>query len=157
VTEALELGRASFAGQAWADAFDRLSAADRETPLEPGDLERLAAAAFLVGREDESAEAWARAHHERLARGETGPAARCAFWLALGLLNRGELAAAAAGWPGPGGSWPTARTGPSTATCCGWPRSSRSWRARPRPPWPASSRRPPAAFLAALRAVLAAT
>jgi ATP/maltotriose-dependent transcriptional regulator MalT len=92
VTEALELGRAAFAGQAWADAFDRLSAADRETPLEPGDLERLAAAAFLVGREDESAEAWARAHHERLARGETGPAARCAFWLAFGLLNRGELA-----------------------------------------------------------------
>jgi hypothetical protein len=92
VTEALELGRAAFAGQAWADAFDRLSAADRETPLEPGDLERLAAAAFLVGREDESAEAWARAHHELLARGETGPAARCAFWLAFGLLNRGELA-----------------------------------------------------------------
>ena len=54
MTEALELGRAAFAGQAWADAFDRLSAADRETPLEPGDLERLAAAAFLVGREDES-------------------------------------------------------------------------------------------------------
>jgi ATP/maltotriose-dependent transcriptional regulator MalT len=92
VAAALERGRAAFAGQAWADAYERLSAADRETPLEPGDLERLAAAAYLVGREDESAEAWVRAHHELLARGQTGPAARCAFWLAFGLLNRGELA-----------------------------------------------------------------
>ena len=88
---ALELGRSAFAGQAWADAYQRLSAADRDAPLEPEDLERLAAA-YLVGREDESAEAWTRAHHELLARGGTGQAARCAFWLAFGLLNRGALA-----------------------------------------------------------------
>jgi ATP/maltotriose-dependent transcriptional regulator MalT len=79
-------------GQGWVDAYERLSAADRAAPLGPGDLERLATAAFLVGREDESAEAWARAHHERLGRGEAERAARCAFWLAFSLFNRGELA-----------------------------------------------------------------
>jgi DNA-binding NarL/FixJ family response regulator len=92
VADALEPGRAAFAAQAWADAYERLSATDRAAPLRPGDLERLAAAAYLVGRDDESAELWARAHQERLARGEPERAARCAFWLAFGLLNRGEVA-----------------------------------------------------------------
>ena len=94
---ALVQGRSAFAAHAWADAYERLSAAARETPLEPGDLERLATAAYLVGRDDESAELWARAHHELLGRGETGRAARCAFWLAFGLLNRGE-SARGGGW-----------------------------------------------------------
>ena len=94
---ALVQGRSAFAAHAWADAYERLSAAAREAPLEPGDLERLATAAYLVGREDESAELWARAHHELLGRGETGRAARCAFWLAFGLLNRGE-SARGGGW-----------------------------------------------------------
>ena len=92
MADALDQGRSAVARQAWADAHERLSAADQAAPLEPDDLERLAAAAFLVGREDESAEAWARAHQELLARGETERAARCAFWVAFGLLNRGELA-----------------------------------------------------------------
>ena len=92
MADALDQGRSAVARQAWADAHERLSAADQAAPLEPDDLELLAAAAFLVGRDDESAEAWARAHQERLARGETERAARCAFWVAFGLLNRGELA-----------------------------------------------------------------
>ena len=146
VAGVLVQGRSAFAAHAWADAYERLSAADRQAPLEPGDLERLATAAYLVGRDDESAELWARAHHELLGRGETGRAARCAFWLAFGLLNRGE-SARGGGWVArAGGSWPTPRrTAPSTATCGGWPRSSRSWTARTRPPWPASRRRPPPA------------
>jgi DNA-binding NarL/FixJ family response regulator len=101
VGEALVQGRSAFRGRAWADAYERLSAADREAPLEPGDLERLATAASLVGREDESAELWARAHHQLLGRGAPERAARCAFWLAFGLLNRGEVAR--------GGGW-VART-----------------------------------------------
>jgi hypothetical protein len=32
----------------------QLSAADKETPLEPDDLERLAVAAFLVGKDADS-------------------------------------------------------------------------------------------------------
>lgn len=95
--DALERGRESFAARAWEDAYARLSAADREAPLEPEELERLATAACLTGRGAESAELWARAHHERLARGEVERAVRCAFWLAFGLLNGGEQARAG-GW-----------------------------------------------------------
>jgi hypothetical protein len=75
----------------------QLSAADRETPLAPEDLERLATAAYLVGRDADSEEVWARAHHEWLRLGGAERAVRCAFWLALGLLSRGELARSG-GW-----------------------------------------------------------
>jgi DNA-binding NarL/FixJ family response regulator len=91
-TDTLDRGRASFERRAWADAFDKLSAADRESPLAPEDLELLAAAAFLVGRDAERDEALARAHTGWLRLDEVERAARCAFWLAYGLLNRGELA-----------------------------------------------------------------
>jgi hypothetical protein len=46
--DTLDRGRASLERQAWADAFDKLSAADREIPLAPEDLELLAKAAYLV-------------------------------------------------------------------------------------------------------------
>ncbi len=90
--DALDLGRASYARRAWADAFAQLSAADRETPLEPRDLERLATTAYLVGRDDQSARLWERAHHEHLRRGDAERAARCAFWLAFGILGAGDFA-----------------------------------------------------------------
>jgi DNA-binding CsgD family transcriptional regulator len=89
---ALDRGRESFERQAWGDAYNQLSAADRETPLELDDLERLAVAAYLVGRDDDSADTWARAHHECLRLGHVVRAARCAGWLAQGLLLRGEMA-----------------------------------------------------------------
>jgi hypothetical protein len=47
---AFDGGRASFGRQAWGDAYAQLSAADKEAPLEFDDLERLAVAAYLVGR-----------------------------------------------------------------------------------------------------------
>ena len=53
---ALDRGRESFGRRAWAEAYARLSAAERESPLEPEDLERLAMAAYLVGREVDSAD-----------------------------------------------------------------------------------------------------
>jgi hypothetical protein len=90
--DTLDRGRESFERRAWLDAFDRLSAADRETPLAPEDLERLATAGYLAGRDTDSDEAWARAHQQWLRLGRADRAARCAFWLAFGLLNRGELA-----------------------------------------------------------------
>jgi DNA-binding NarL/FixJ family response regulator len=95
--EILERGRASFGRLAWADAYEALTAADRETPLAPDDLEQLAAAAYLAGHDDDSAAAWERAHHELLRRGDTPGAARCAFRVALGLLFAGE-AARGGGW-----------------------------------------------------------
>ena len=90
--DALARGRESFGRQAWADAFAQLSAADRESPLEAEDLERLATAAYLLGRDDDGADVGARAHHAYLRRGEVERAVRGAFWLAFGFLNRGEVA-----------------------------------------------------------------
>jgi hypothetical protein len=58
--DTLDRGRESFGRRAWADAFVKLSAADRETPLAPEDLERFATAASLVGRDADSDDIWAR-------------------------------------------------------------------------------------------------
>jgi DNA-binding CsgD family transcriptional regulator len=92
VADALDRGRGSFEGHQWGDAFTELSAADLEAALEPDDLERLAVAAFLVGADGESDDAWLRAHHECLRLGDRVRAARCAGLLAQGLLLRGEMA-----------------------------------------------------------------
>ena len=92
MTEAVERGRKAFADQAWVDAFDELSAAAESAPLGLEDLERHAAAAYLVGRADESLELWEKGHHDCAQSADFPRAARCAFWLAFVLLNRGELA-----------------------------------------------------------------
>ena len=95
--DALDRGRGSFGRHAWADAYAELSVADHEAPLGATDLERLAMAAFLLGRDDDGDDAGARAFHECLRLGDAPRAARCAFWLGLGLLQRGEMA--------PGSGW----------------------------------------------------
>ena len=89
---ALEDGRASFGRQAWGDAYAELSAADNEAPLGLDDLERLAMAAYLVGRDRESADLWARAHRECVRVGDPVGAARCALRLGTELLLMGEIA-----------------------------------------------------------------
>ena len=89
---ALDGGRASFERYAWADAHALLSAADKEAPLGLDDLERLAMAAYLVGRDAESTDIWARAHHECVRLGDPVGAARCALRLGTGLLLMGEMA-----------------------------------------------------------------
>jgi DNA-binding CsgD family transcriptional regulator len=93
----LERGRTSFAQKAWADAYRLLDTADRSGALAAGDLERLAAAASLTGRDEESEAAWARAHQCFLDRGDVEGAARCATWLGFGLLQRAAIAPAS-GW-----------------------------------------------------------
>jgi len=95
--ETLDRGRESFGRQVWADAYSRLLVADHESSLEPEDLMRLATAAFLLGRDADSDEAWERAHRECLRRDDATQAVRCAFWLAMGLIRRGELARGS-GW-----------------------------------------------------------
>jgi hypothetical protein len=96
-TDALERARAAYDARAWGDAHTRLSAADRETPLEPADLERLAVAARLIGRDAESLDLWERAHQAWLAAGDTDRAARAAVWLAMRFLFGGE-SARSGGW-----------------------------------------------------------
>ena len=96
-TDALARARAAYAEGAWTEAFERLAAADRASPLDPADLERLATAARLIGQDAESGDLWARAHQQYLARGDDARAARCAFWLAIRLLFDNEPARAG-GW-----------------------------------------------------------
>jgi DNA-binding CsgD family transcriptional regulator/tetratricopeptide (TPR) repeat protein len=89
---ALDRGREAFTRHAWGDAHAQLSVADRQEPLRVEDLERLAVAAYLSGRDGASEEAWTRAHHESLRLADWGRAARCAFWLGITLMNRSERA-----------------------------------------------------------------
>jgi DNA-binding CsgD family transcriptional regulator/tetratricopeptide (TPR) repeat protein len=91
-------GRESFDRQAWGDAFAELSAADAESPLALDDLELLAKAAYLTGRDNACHELWTRAHREMVAAGAVERAARCAFWLAFALLLNGGEPARAGGW-----------------------------------------------------------
>ena len=92
VADLLDRGREFFGRHVWGDAFAELSAADREGALGLEDLERLAVAAYLVGADADSDDAWLRAHHECLRLGDVVRAARCAGLLAQGLLLRGEMA-----------------------------------------------------------------
>jgi DNA-binding CsgD family transcriptional regulator/tetratricopeptide (TPR) repeat protein len=94
---ALERGRDSHARRAWLDAWESLSSADRQAPLDGADLERLATAAYMLGFDDEYLAALERAYDAFLAGGETQCAVRCAFWLGLRLLFRAEVGRAT-GW-----------------------------------------------------------
>ena len=94
MTDAVERAREAFARQAWGDAYALLAAGG---PLEADDLERLAVAAYLLGRDEESAGAWERAHVECVRLGDPDRAARCAVWLAIALMLRGDIAQAG-GW-----------------------------------------------------------
>lgn len=93
----LRRGRKSFEQRAWADSYRLLQAADRDAPLDAGDLERLAIAAYLVGRDDECEALTARAHQTFLESGDGEGAARAAFWLGFALMGRGAIAPAS-GW-----------------------------------------------------------
>jgi DNA-binding NarL/FixJ family response regulator len=97
VTRALIQGREALQNQEWSSAFSFLSEADQKNPLCPEDLEGLANAAYLAGKETESADILARAHQGFLTQGKTQRAVRCAFWLGFMLLIIGE-SAQAGGW-----------------------------------------------------------
>ena len=92
-------GRELYGRRAWADAYQALSLADRTAPLGGEDLELLAMSAYLIGRDEDYLAPLERAHHARLDAGERLHAVRCAFWLGLRLLCRGETGRAT-GWLG---------------------------------------------------------
>ena len=81
----------------WTEVYLQLLKADKERTLEPQDLEKLALAAYLVGRDAESFEILERAHQGFLDQGKIEKAVRCAFWLGLMLMNAGERARSG-GW-----------------------------------------------------------
>jgi DNA-binding CsgD family transcriptional regulator len=96
-TRALDQGRESFQKHAWSSAFSQLSAADRESPLEPEDLVLLAQAALLTGRENDGIDLLTRVHQAFMNCENVQSAARYAFWLGFTLLDSGE-SATASGW-----------------------------------------------------------
>ena len=91
-TTAVDEGREAYAREAWSDAYSRLLAAHREGPLGPDDVELLAMAAYLIGRDEESDDWLERAHQGHLRQGDAPRAVRCAFWLAMGFFERGQVA-----------------------------------------------------------------
>ena len=94
-----ERGRELYAAHAWQGAYESLSSADLKRRLEAPDLELLATAAYMLGREDEYVGALERAYHRLESSGDAQRAARCAFWVGLNLLQRSEPARAN-GWFG---------------------------------------------------------
>ena len=93
----LEHGRQSYLGHAWVDAYESLSAADRAAPLEAEDLERLATAAYMLGRGDEYVTLLERAHAAHADTNDPVGAVRCALWIGTQFAARGEMARAG-GW-----------------------------------------------------------
>jgi DNA-binding NarL/FixJ family response regulator len=96
VTE-LERSHESYAKRAWQAAYESLSTADRAIPLGAEDLELLATSAYMLGRDDDYVSALERAHHAYLDSAEALHAVRCAFWIGLNLMIRGEMSRAT-GW-----------------------------------------------------------
>ena len=97
MAQAIDQGRAAFAARQWRTAYAHLSAADAEGALEPADLERLAAAAYLVGEDERAVALWTRVHHDWIDRGDAERAAYWGYWLAFVQLLGGEPAQAT-GW-----------------------------------------------------------
>ncbi|CAN5795536.1 LuxR C-terminal-related transcriptional regulator [soil metagenome] len=97
-TDELRRGRESYARRAWSDAYESLSRADQVTPLGAEDLELLATAAYMLGRDDDLS-GLERAYHEYLDADEPLRAARCAGWVGMHLSTRGEMGRGT-GWLG---------------------------------------------------------
>ena len=97
VAGARERGLEAFDRGRWGEAHALLSEADTASALDGADLDRLATAAFLTGRDDECEQVLARAYAVFQDAGDAPGAARCAFWLGWSLLMKGE--------PARGGGW----------------------------------------------------
>ena len=97
MADPLDRGREAYGRQAWSEACSGLTEAEQVAPLSPDDLEHLAVAAYMLGRDVDAIDAWARAHQAHLDEGDVDKAVQCAFWLALVLLLKGEQAPAG-GW-----------------------------------------------------------
>ena len=83
-------------GHSWTDEYEALT---RGGPLPADELERLATAAYMLGRDADYFGSLERAHQAHLDDGEALRAARCAFWVGINLMLRGETGPAM-GWMG---------------------------------------------------------
>ncbi len=92
----VERGRELYGKRAWPAAFDALSAVDPAC-MSAEELELLASAAFMSGRDDAYLDAWELAYHAHLRSGDPARAARCTWWIGDYLRFRG-FGARATGW-----------------------------------------------------------
>jgi DNA-binding NarL/FixJ family response regulator len=97
--DALTTAREAYGRRGWTQAHELLSRRDEAEALGPEDLERLAVASYMLGRDEEQLAALARAHHAHRLNGDRAGAVRAAFWLGVHLLLRGEIGRAT-GWLG---------------------------------------------------------
>jgi DNA-binding CsgD family transcriptional regulator len=95
----LERGRDAYAREAWLEAQESLSAADRAGLLDGDGLELLANSAYMLGRLDDYIGCLQRAYRAHLDAGSPLAALRCAFWVGINLAQRGEMGGAG-GWLG---------------------------------------------------------
>ncbi|MFE3545746.1 LuxR C-terminal-related transcriptional regulator [Nocardia sp. NPDC059177] len=96
VVDCLRRAREAYERREWVAAFDTLSGTDAGL-LHGDDFARLATAAYLTGRTNDSIQAMQRAYQLHLDAGDPLAAVRCAFWLAMTLLTTGE-SAVGSGW-----------------------------------------------------------
>jgi hypothetical protein len=99
VPRELQQARALFGRRCWADAYRALSETNESAALGADDLELLATAAYLIGRDDDYLKLLEHAHRVHVEAGTIDRAARCAFWIGLRLIFRGETGPAT-GWFG---------------------------------------------------------
>jgi DNA-binding CsgD family transcriptional regulator len=95
--DAIRRGRECYARREWADAYEAFAAADALEPLDADDLEQLAWAAGLTGRDESLVRALERLYHAHVGPGRTVQAAKCAFWTGFRLLGLGEMSQGS-GW-----------------------------------------------------------
>ena len=100
---ALAAGRLAYERHAWGEAYESLSAADAAGDLGAEDLERLAIAAYMLGRPEESSAVGARAHVEAVRTARSGSRSASRVWLGMELIQRDEMAQAG-GWLARGGA-----------------------------------------------------
>ncbi|HEX6396200.1 MAG TPA: LuxR C-terminal-related transcriptional regulator, partial [Steroidobacteraceae bacterium] len=87
----LARAREAFESHSWRDAYEAYLAADAAAGISGDDLDHLAIAACLVGRERDFLAYKERAHRAHVAANRAQRAARDAFWLALFSMFRGEI------------------------------------------------------------------
>lgn len=97
VRAAIELGRNAIAHHAWDQAFRAFAKADGVRALGSQDLEHLAVAAYMLGRNEDHLEYMKRAHRAHQLAHDPARAARCAFWAGINLAIRGR-SSDATGW-----------------------------------------------------------
>ncbi len=93
----LHRGRDAYARRAWGEAHAALATADAAAPLGGADLDLVATAAFMAGREPDSFRWLERSHHAHLEEGDVAAASSAAFWLGMHLMLGGDVA--------PGSGW----------------------------------------------------